>query len=84
MIIVFEKKIQLYKGYLKKGGLTELGRLKLEIRRNGLYQLLRFIEHENTLNLLSSLTYRVYELEKMCLYELEKIVQALQEKHTQH
>jgi hypothetical protein len=45
-------------------------------------RMLGFIEHENTMNLLSSLTYRVYELEKRCVYELKKTVQALQEKDT--
>lgn len=33
MIVVFEKKIQLYKRYLKKEGLTELDRLRLENKK---------------------------------------------------
>jgi hypothetical protein len=73
----------LYKRYLKKGGLTELDRLRLENKKEWIMsRMLGFIEHENTMNLLSSLTYRVYELEKRCVYELKKTVQALQEKDT--
>ncbi len=36
MRLIFEKRIDLYKRFLKEESLTELDRLRLEIRRNGL------------------------------------------------
>ena len=72
MKVVFEKKIQLHKRFLKKEGLTELDRLRLENKKEWIMShLLGFIEHENSMKLISNLIQRVYEL--------EKIVQALQD-----
>ena len=82
MKVVFEMKVLLYKRYLKKEGLTELDRLKLENKKEWIMShMLGFIEHESAMNLISKLTQRVHELEleKKRVYELEKTVQGLQD-----
>jgi hypothetical protein len=65
MKAVFEKKIQLYKRYLKKEGLTELDRLRLENKKEWqMSHLLGLLEHEDMASRVSELTKRVYRLEK--------------------
>ena len=65
MKLVFEKKIDLYKLYLKKEGLTELDRLRLENKKEWqMSHLLSLIMHENTTNKFSEITKRIYRLEK--------------------
>jgi hypothetical protein len=66
MKAVFEKKIQLYKRYLKKQeGLTELDRLMLSNKKEwSMLHLLSFIMHDETTNKFSELTKRIYRLEK--------------------
>ncbi len=65
MKLVFEKKVQLYKRYLKKEGLTELDRLRLENKKEwAMSHLLSFIMHVETTNKFSELTKRIYRLEK--------------------
>ncbi len=65
MRLVFEKRIDLYKLLLKKEGLTELDRLQIENKRQWtMSHLLSLIIHENTTNKISSLTQRMYQLEK--------------------
>jgi len=76
MKAVFEKRIQLYKRYLKENGLTELNRIMLENKKQWqMRHLLGLIEHEESSNWLSDLTERIYRLEKeagtycmLCLY----------------
>ena len=65
MKLVFEKRIDLYKIFLKKEGLTELDRLRLENKRQWtMSYLLSLIIREDTTNKISSLTQRIYQLEK--------------------
>jgi hypothetical protein len=65
MKLVFEKRIDLYKIFLKKEGLTELDRLRLENKRQWtMSHLLSLIIHKDTTNKISSLTQRIYQLEK--------------------
>ena len=66
MKTVFEKKIQLYKRFLrKKEDLTELDRLRLENKKEwAMSHLLSLIMHEETTNKFSELTKRIYRLEK--------------------
>jgi len=66
MKLVFEKKIQLYKRYLKKEeGLSELERLTLSNKKEwAMSHLLSLIIHEETTSKFSELTKRIYRLEK--------------------
>jgi hypothetical protein len=65
MRLVFEKRIDLYKLFLKEEGLTELDRLQIENKRQWtMSYLLSLIIHEDTTNKISSLTQRMYQLEK--------------------
>lgn len=65
MRLVFEKRIDLYKLFLKEEGLTELDRLQIENKRQWtMSHLLSLIIHEDTTNKISSLTQRMYQLEK--------------------
>lgn len=65
MRLVFEKRIDLYKLFLKKEGLSELDRLQLENKRQWtMSHLLSLIIHEDTTNKISSLMQRIYQLEK--------------------
>jgi hypothetical protein len=65
MEAIFEKKIQLYKRYLRKEGLTDLDRLRLENKKEWqMSHLLRLIEHEDVVSKISELIKRVYRLEK--------------------
>lgn len=65
MKLVFEKRIDLYKIFLKKEGLTELDRLRLENKRQWtMSHLLSLIIHKDTTNKISSLMQRIYQLEK--------------------
>ena len=75
MKAVFEKRIQLYKRYLKENGLTELDRIMLENKKQWqMRHLLGLIEPEESINRLSDLTEWIYKLEKagtygmFCLY----------------
>jgi hypothetical protein len=65
MKAVFEKRIQLYKRYLKENSLTELDRIMLENKKQWqMRRLLGLIEHEESINRLGDLTERIYRLEK--------------------
>jgi DNA polymerase elongation subunit (family B) len=65
MKTVFERRIQLYKRFLKKEGLTELDRLRLENKKEwAMSHLLSLIMREETTNKFSELTKRIYRLEK--------------------
>jgi hypothetical protein len=65
MKLALEKKIDLYKRFLKKDGLTELDRLRLENKKEWqMAHLLGLIEHEDMINKISDLAKRVYRLEK--------------------
>jgi hypothetical protein len=65
MRLVFEKRIDLYKLFLKEEGLTELDRLQIENKRQWtMSHLLSLIIHEDTTNKISSRTQRMYQLEK--------------------
>lgn len=65
MRLVFEKRIDIYKLFLKKEGLTELDRLQIENKRQWIMShLLSLIIHEDTTNKIRSLTQRIYQLEK--------------------
>jgi hypothetical protein len=65
MRLVFEKRIDLYKLFLKEEGLTELDRLQIENKRQWtMSYLLSLIIHEDTTNKISSLTQRMYQIEK--------------------
>jgi hypothetical protein len=65
MRLVFEKRIDLYKLFLKEEGLTELDRLQIENKRQWtMSHLLSLIIHEDTTNKISSLTQRMYQIEK--------------------
>ena len=65
MKLVLEKKINLYKRYLKKEGLPELDRLRLENKKEWqMSHLLSLIMHKETTSKISNLTQRVYMLEK--------------------
>ena len=65
MRLVFEKRIDLYKLFLKKEGLSELDRLQLENKRQWtMSHLLSLIIYEDTTNKISSLMQRIYQLEK--------------------
>jgi hypothetical protein len=62
---VCEKKVQLYKRYLKKEGLSELDRLRLENKKEWqMSHLLGLIEHQDIASKVSEVTKRVYRLEK--------------------
>jgi hypothetical protein len=62
---VFERKIQLYRRFLKKEGLTELDRLRLENKKEwAMSHLLSLITHEETTNKFSELTKRTYRIEE--------------------
>ena len=65
MKLVFEKKIQLYKRYLKKGELTDqLERLALENKKEwNMSHLLSLMIREELATKVSDLTKRVYRLE---------------------
>lgn len=60
MKLVFEKKIDLYELYLKKEGLTELDRLRLENKKEWqMLYLLSLIMHEETTNKFCEITKRI-------------------------
>lgn len=62
---VFEKRIDLYKFYLKKEGLTELDRFRLENKKEWIMShLLSLIMQQETADKFSELTKRIYRLEK--------------------
>lgn len=65
MKLVFEKKINLYKRYLKKSELTDkLDRLMIQNKKEWpMAHLLLLIIHEETTNKFSELTKRIYRLE---------------------
>ena len=64
MKIVFEKRIDPYKRTLKKEGLTELNRPRLENKKEwSMSHLLSLIKHEEITTKLSELTNRIYRLE---------------------
>ena len=65
MKLVFEKKVDLYKRFLKKEGLTELDRLRLENKKEWIMShLLSLIEHGDITSKFSKITKRIYRLEK--------------------
>jgi hypothetical protein len=65
MKLTLERKIDLYKRFLKKDSLTELDRLRLENKKEWqMSYLLLLIIHEETTEKISNLTKRVYRLEK--------------------
>jgi hypothetical protein len=56
MKLVFEKKVDLYKRFLKKEGLTELDRLRLENKKEWIMShLLSLIEHGDIISKFSKL-----------------------------
>jgi DNA polymerase elongation subunit (family B) len=65
MKTVFEKRIQLYTRYLKKEGLREMDRLRLENKNEwSTSDLLSLIVKEETVDKFSELTKPIYRLEK--------------------
>ena len=65
MKAVFEKRINLYKFYLKKGGFTDLDRLMLENKKEwNMSHLISLIINEETTTKIRDLTKWVYRLEK--------------------
>jgi hypothetical protein len=64
MKAVLEKRINLYRFYLKKEGLTEVDRLVLSNKNEwAMSHLLSLIMREDTTNKFSELTKRIYRLE---------------------
>jgi hypothetical protein len=65
MRLIFEKRIDLYKRFLKEESLTELDRLRLENKREWtMSHLLNLIIEKELRDKITSLTKRVYKLEK--------------------
>lgn len=65
MKVVFEKRIDLYKRFLKEESLTELDKLRLENKREWtMSHLLNLIIEKELRDRITSLTKRVYKLEK--------------------
>jgi hypothetical protein len=65
MRLIFEKRIDLYKRFLKEESLTELDRLRLENKREWtMSHLLNLIIEKELRDRITDLTKRVYTLEK--------------------
>ena len=65
MRLIFEKRIDLYKRFLKEESLTELDRLRLENKREWtMSHLLNLILEKGLRIRITDLTKRVYKLEK--------------------
>jgi hypothetical protein len=65
MLLIFEKRIDLYKRFLKEESLTELDRLRLENKREWtMSHLLKLIIEKELRVRITDLTKRVYKLEK--------------------
>jgi hypothetical protein len=65
MKLVFEKKVNLYTRYIRKEGLTELDRLRLENKKEWIMShLFNLIIEKELRDRVTDLTRRVYRLEK--------------------
>jgi hypothetical protein len=64
MKLVFEKRIELYKRYLKKDSLSDIDKLTLTNKKEWMSRLLNLIIEQELRERITDLTKRVYRLEK--------------------
>ena len=62
--MVFEKRIELYKRYLKKDSLSDIDKLTLTNKKEWMSRLLNLIIEQELRERITDLTKRVYRLEK--------------------
>jgi len=64
MKLVFEKRIELYKRYLKKDRLSDIDKLTLTNKKEWMSRLLNLVIEQELRERITDLTKRVYRLEK--------------------
>jgi hypothetical protein len=64
MKLVFEKRIELYKRYLKKDSLSDIDKLTLTNKKEWMSRLLNLVIEQELRERITDLTKRVYRLEK--------------------
>lgn len=64
MKLVFEKRIELYKRFLKKDSLSDIDKLTLTNRKEWMSRLLNLVIEQELRERITDLTKRVYRLEK--------------------
>jgi hypothetical protein len=64
MRLVFEKRIELYKRYLKKDSLSDIDKLTLTNKKEWMSRLLNLVIEQELRERITDLTKRVYRLEK--------------------